>query len=91
MKHKVKIKDILIENNNFIIESTNNIKFESEIKNGSVSFKIYNNDKKELYLHELEIGDIVKIYCKKNINNIIIDKIIAFEKYKFFSDSEISI
>ena len=91
MKQKIRIKNIVIENNNFIIESTKETKYESPIIYGSVSFKIYNTHNKELYLNELELGDIIKIYLKKDINNIVIEKIIAYEKYKFLSDSENSL
>jgi hypothetical protein len=42
IKHKIKIKKIIIDKNNFIIESENNLTFMSKIIKGSIDFKIYN-------------------------------------------------
>ena len=62
LKHKIKIKSINLEKNNFIIQSENNQTFISKIIKGSVDFKIYNENKEEVNLSNLEIGDLIQIY-----------------------------
>ncbi len=61
-KHKIKVKSIRFDNNNFIILSENNQTFISKIIKGSVDFKIYNENKEEVNLSNLEIGDLIQIY-----------------------------
>ena len=62
IKHKIKIKSINIDKNNFIIESENNLTFISKIIKGSVDFKIYNENNEEDYLSNLEVGDLIQVY-----------------------------
>lgn len=62
IKHKIKIKKIIIDKNNFIIESENNLIFTSKIIKGSVDFKIYNENNDEVNLSNLEIGDLIQVY-----------------------------
>ncbi len=62
IKHKIKIKKIIIDKNNFIIESENNLIFTSKIIKGSVNFKIYNENNDEVNLSNLEIGDLIQVY-----------------------------
>jgi len=62
IKHKIKIKSINIDKNNFIIESDNNLIFTSRIIKGSVDFKIYNENNQEVYLSNLEVGDLIQVY-----------------------------
>jgi len=62
IKHKIKIKSIIIDKNNFIIESDNNHLFTSKIIKGSVNFKIYNENNQEVNLSNLEEGELIKIY-----------------------------
>jgi hypothetical protein len=67
IKHKIKIKLINIDKNNFFIESENNQTFTSKIIKGSVDFKIYNENNEEVNLSNLEVGDLIQIY--ENINS----------------------
>lgn len=66
IKHKIKIKLINIDKNNFIIESENNQTFTSKIIKGSVDFKIYNENNEEVNLSNLEVGDLIQIYENNN-------------------------
>jgi hypothetical protein len=91
-KHKIKIKSINLDKNNFIIQSENNQTFISKIIKGSVDFKIYNENKEELNLSNLEIGDLIQIYeitdLKQEENNdvdkllILLDQNNNFKKPK---------
>jgi hypothetical protein len=62
IKHKIKIKSINIDKNNFIIESENDQMFTSKIIKGSVDFKIYNENNEEVNLSNLEVGDLIQVY-----------------------------
>lgn len=62
IKHKIKIKSINIDKNNFIIKSENNLTFISKIIKGSVNFKIFNENDDEVNLSNLEVGDLIQIY-----------------------------
>jgi hypothetical protein len=88
-KNKIKISKINIENDIFSILSHNNEIFNADIIKGSVRFKIYNENKDEIYLNGIEEGDIITVYStsdkNKNINNII--KIKMQNKYILNSDS----
>ena len=77
-KHKIKIKSLNIDKNNFIIESDNNLIFTSRIIKGSVDFKIYNENNQEVYLSNLEVGDLIQVYQltdskpeKKDVNKLL--------------------
>jgi hypothetical protein len=78
IKHKIKIKSLNIDKNNFIIESDNNLIFTSRIIKGSVDFKIYNENNEEVYLSNLEVGDLIQVYQltdskpeKKDVNKLL--------------------
>ena len=98
-KYKIKIKNINLTKNNFIIESTDNQIFTSKIKHGSVKFKIYNEDNNEVNLNNINENQLVTIYSKNKSfdfsndletaekNNIIIKKIIIKNNYVFNSVS----
>jgi hypothetical protein len=62
IKHKIKIKSINIDKNNFIIKSEDNLTFISKIIKGSVNFKIFNENDDEVNLSNLEVGDLIQIY-----------------------------
>ncbi len=86
--YKIKIKEIYISKKDFIIISQDGSKYISNIKKGSVDFKIINENNMELPLNYIENGDNVKIYGNKiEKNNIIIKKIIIKNKYVFNSES----
>jgi hypothetical protein len=87
MKDIIKIKNINIINNKYIILSYNNIEFVSSIYKGNVNFNIFNEYKKQLSLDILNVNDIINIYYNNNNNNInIIKKIII--KYKYIFNNE---
>jgi hypothetical protein len=90
IKNKIKIDKIDIIENLFIIKSNNNKTFYSKIIKGSVNFKLYNELNQEMNLNNIDSGDIIKIFGKKDKenNNIIINKIIVKNKYFFNSDSD---
>jgi len=73
IKHKIKVKSINIDKNNFIIESENNQTFTSKIVKGSVDFKIYNENNEEVNLSNLEEGALIHVYenisLKQDENN----------------------
>ncbi len=62
IKHKIKVKSINIDKNNFIIESENNHTFTAKIVKGSVNFKIYNENNEEVNLSNLEEGTLIQVY-----------------------------
>ena len=80
------IKDIFIKENKFYIESDIGM-FYSTINNGSVNFKIFDNNNNELYLCSINIGEKVRLYYKNNI----IKKIIIDTKYSIDLDSSDSL
>ena len=82
MKNIIIIDNIYCDDKYIYIQA-NDI-YKSPIINGSVSFKIYDNNKNEMYLNNLNINDKIKIYYT---NNFIIQKIILFCKYEIISDS----
>ena len=82
-KIKIKINKINIENDNFIIVSNNDV-YTAPIISGSVMFKIYNENNKEVDLSSINENDIITMYSN-NINSII--KIRIKNKYTFNSDS----
>lgn len=90
IKDKIKIDKIDIVDNLFIIKPNYDKTYYSKIIKGSVNFTIFNESKQELNLNNIEIGDIIKIYGKKNKenNNIIINKIIVKNKYFFNSETD---
>ena len=87
MKEKIKIEDIIITINKFIIK-TNKTIYISYINNGSVNFVLLNENNNEINIGNLEVNDIIKIYYNKNNEENIINKIIIKNKYLLNSDSE---
>jgi hypothetical protein len=61
-KHKIKVKSIRFDNNNFIIESENDETFVSKIIKGSINFKIFNENDQEVNLSNLEIGELIQVF-----------------------------
>ena len=78
----VTIKNILIDNNKFIIV-TNDANYSTTITKGSIDCDIESSEKKILPLSYLEIGDLIKIKLKDNI----INKIYVKPKYIILSES----
>ena len=78
---RTKIRDIIIQDNMFYIVCDE--KYMAPIVNGSVSFKIYDTNRQQLYLDNININDNIKLYYKNNI----IKKIIINLKYDIISDS----
>ena len=76
------IKNILIENNKFTIE-TNNGNFSTTITKGSIDCEILSSENKQVPLSHLEIGDLIKIKVKENL----INKIYVKTKYIILSES----
>ena len=76
------IKNILIENNKFTIE-TNDGCYSTTITKGSIDCKIETSDKKIVSLSHLENGDLIKIKLKDNV----INKIYVKPKYIILSES----
>ena len=87
IKYKIRINKIGFNDDSLNIISSNGLNFTGQIKKGSVNFKIYNEDKQEVNLSNLDEGNLVKIYGNKIKNNIIIKKIIIKNNYSFNSDS----
>lgn len=86
-KYKIKIHDVIFEDNIFTIISAKNERFISNIIKGSVNFNIYNGLNKEINLNGLQKDKIIKIYGKLENNNIVIKKVCVCDKYVFYSDS----
>ena len=85
-KTKIKINKIDITQNLFTITSHKNETYVSPIIRGSVEFKIYNENGKEVHLGNLDENDIITVYFNNsNINSII--KIKIKNKYVFNSES----
>jgi hypothetical protein len=85
-KTKIKINKIDITQNLFTITSHKNDIYTAPIIRGSVDFKIYNENGKEVHLGNLEENDMITVYFNNsNINSII--KIKIKNKYVFNSDS----
>jgi hypothetical protein len=78
----VTIKNILIEDNKFIIE-TNNGSYSTTITKGSIDCHIESSEKKLVSLSHIEIGDLIKLKLKNNI----INKIYVKTKYIILSES----
>jgi hypothetical protein len=81
-KYKIRIGKILLnESNEFIIESTEGQKFTSKITRGSVNFRIYNENMKEINLSNIEEDDIITIYgiIKKEQSESIFKKEVKME------------
>jgi hypothetical protein len=76
------INNIYIKDNIFYI-NTNRGTYQSDIINGSINFKLFDNNDNELYLSTLNIGEKVKLFYKNNI----IKKIIIDTKYYINTDS----
>lgn len=76
------INDIYIKESKFYIDTDKGI-YESKIINGSINFKLYDDNDNELYLSTLQIGEKVRLICKNNI----IKKIIIDTKYCINTDS----
>jgi hypothetical protein len=76
------IKNILIENNKFTIE-TNDGNYSTTITKGSIDCVILSSEKKIVSLEHLEIGDLIKIKLKENL----INKIYVKTKYIILSES----
>jgi hypothetical protein len=83
---KININSIDMNDNMFIITSTDNTKFISNINKGSVSFLVYNEDDDEINLNNLVVGINVRILGIKNKENIIIKKIYIKNNYILQSD-----
>ncbi len=93
-KNKIKIKQIKIENNLFIINDADGNSYTGEIIKGSVNFKVFNEDNHEVSINNIEEGDVIKIQVLntqlKDLHkqkNSIIKKIIIKNKYVFNSES----
>jgi hypothetical protein len=85
MKTKyITIQDIKNDTNYIYIKG--DYIYKAPIINGSVDFTITDTNNNQLYLSNININDIVRIYYKNNI----IKKIIINTKYIIDSDSEIS-
>lgn len=87
IKIKFKIKNIIIENNEFIINSIDNNKYIGNIIKGSVDFKVYNENNNEVSISNIIENNIIKIYGYEEKNNIIIKKILITNNYLLNSDS----
>ena len=71
-KTKIKINKIDITPNLFTITSHKNDVYTAPIIRGSVDFKIYNENGKEVHLGNLEENDMITVYFNNsNINSII--------------------
>jgi hypothetical protein len=57
--------------------------YHSNIINGMINFKLFDENNNELYLSTLQIGEKVRLFCKNNI----IKKIIIDTKYNMNTDS----
>jgi hypothetical protein len=88
-KYKIKIRKLILNTNNFIIESYDGEIFEVPIKKGSIQCKIYNEANQEVNLSSIEENSLVTIIKNKNTekNSIVIRKIIVKNNYVFNSDS----
>lgn len=76
------IKDIYIKEDIFYI-TTDKGTYQANIINGSINFKLFDENNNELYLSTLNIGEKVRLFCKNNI----IKKIIIDTKYCINTDS----
>ena len=87
-KYKIKIDKIIL-NEQFIIESKNKELFIANIIKGSVDFPIYNENKEEMHLGNIDVGDNITIYgsMATGEKNIIIKKIKIKNKYIFSLES----
>jgi hypothetical protein len=82
MKTKyITIQDIKNDTNYIYIEG--DILYRAPIINGSVDFTITDTNNNQLYLSNININDIVRIYYKNNI----IKKIIIDTKYEILTDT----
>jgi hypothetical protein len=82
MKTKyITIQDIRNDNDYIYIEG--DILYRAPIINGSVDFIITDTNNNQLYLSNININDIVRIYYKNNI----IKKIIIDTKYEILTDT----
>lgn len=82
MKTKyITIQDIKNDTNYIYIKG--DIIYKAPIINGSVDFTIIDTNNNQLYLSNININDIVRIYYKNNI----IKKIIIDTKYEIFTES----
>jgi hypothetical protein len=78
-----KIKSIVMNENNMLIEFESGDKYYSEIIKGSVKCEIFNDQNKIVPLFYLEEGDLIKMKITENK----IKKIYINSKYQFISDS----
>ena len=78
----VTIKNILIEDNKFILV-TNTGNYSTTITKGSIDCNIESSEKKIVSLSHLEIGDLIKLKLKDNN----INKIYVKTKYIILSES----
>jgi hypothetical protein len=74
VKYKIKINKININNDSFIIESTEGIMFLAPIKKGSVQCKIFNESNQEVNLGNIEENNLVTIIGCKTKETIITDE-----------------
>jgi hypothetical protein len=84
-KYKIKIRKLILNTNNFIIESYDGEIFEVPIKKDSIQCKIYNESSQKVNLSSIEENNLVTII--KNKNSIVIREIIVKNNYVFNSDS----
>ena len=77
----ITIQDIKNDTNYIYIKG--DIIYKAPIINGSVDFTIIDTNNNQLYLSNININDIVRIYYKNNI----IKKIIIDTKYEIFTES----
>jgi hypothetical protein len=87
--YKGKIKKLYNDDRWFFIEF-DDYKFKSEIKNGTVDVIVKNNEKTEVGIKYLEIGDMIKIISQQKSSKkkyIIPKKIYINTKYSFYNES----
>lgn len=91
-KYKIRIGKISIEPDEFIIESTDKQIFRSKIIRGSVNFRIYNEDLKEVSLSNIEEDDIITIYgSTKKLENLLNNKRSLFNELSSDANKLISL
>jgi len=76
------INNIYIKEDIFYIDTDKGI-YNSNIIDGCINFKLFDENNNELYLSTLNIGEKVRLFCKNNI----IKKIIIDTKYNINTDS----
>ena len=62
--YRIRIEELHISTDNMIIKYKDE-NYVSEIKKGSIDFKIVNEDNREIPLSYINVGDKIKIYNNK--------------------------